>query len=111
MSEGSPGVARHVNTTTSIPITQAGGVWVSYWGSIQRPAGRAMLIGMEQLLSIKSVMARLDVSRTTLLRARKNCRGFPEPIKVGTAQRWRAADIDAWIAAQARQNGSGPSEG
>jgi predicted DNA-binding transcriptional regulator AlpA len=61
------------------------------------------------LLSARMLAKRLAVSVRTLWRLRSSGK-LPEPVRLGGAVRWRAADIDAWVAAgcpdlQARNNG------
>lgn len=58
---------------------------------------------MGQLLSINSLLSRLQIGRTTLHRLRKNA-GFPEPALVrGKMQRWSVDDVEAWIQAQKKE--------
>ena len=54
----------------------------------------------EQLLTVASVLERLAISRTTLW-ALETRGGFPPRIKLGRSVRFRASDVDRWIAAQA----------
>ena len=58
---------------------------------------------MEQLLSTAQVLERLNVSRTTLHYLEKGGT-FPPRIKIGRSVRWRAADVDAWIVRQVRED-------
>ncbi|WP_294640871.1 AlpA family transcriptional regulator [uncultured Aureimonas sp.] len=52
------------------------------------------------LLSADQVMSILNVSRTTLRRLEHDDK-FPKPIRLGSRlKRWKAADIDAFIAVQ-----------
>ena len=50
------------------------------------------------LLSAQMLAKRLAVSVRTLWRLRSTGK-LPEPVRLGGAVRWRAADIDAWVAA------------
>jgi predicted DNA-binding transcriptional regulator AlpA len=62
-----------------------------------KPRPQPVITG-ERLLSIQAVMAKCDISRTTLTELVKDGK-FPQPRKVEgtTLIRWRAADIDGWI--------------
>lgn len=52
----------------------------------------------ESLLTVKDVAARMKISERTIWVYRDM--GFmPEPIKLRGAVRWRANDIESWIAA------------
>lgn len=48
--------------------------------------------GVEEHLSIKDVISRLDVSRTTLWRWEKS--GYLTPVRVGNKVRYKASDIN-----------------
>jgi excisionase family DNA binding protein len=50
------------------------------------------------LLSAQTLAKRLAVSVRTLWRLRSSGK-LPQPVRLGGAVRWRAADIDAWVAA------------
>lgn len=51
----------------------------------------------ETLLSARDVMTILSVSRTTLWRLCKSG-ALPMPTKLGRANRWRTADVEAYVA-------------
>lgn len=52
------------------------------------------------LLTAKAVCARISFCLAYLYRMVNEGR-FPKPVKIGKrAVRWRAADVDAWLAAQ-----------
>lgn len=50
------------------------------------------------LMSAQTLAKRLEVSVRTLWRLRSSGK-LPVPVRVGGAVRWRAADIEAWVAA------------
>jgi excisionase family DNA binding protein len=50
------------------------------------------------LLSARTLAKRLGLSVRTLWRLRSGGK-LPPPVRLGGAVRWRAADIDAWVAA------------
>ena len=53
----------------------------------------------EQLMGIRAVARTLDVSMSTIYNwVDKSL--LPEPLKYGRVSRWRARDIDLWIAAR-----------
>ena len=52
------------------------------------------------LLTLDGVMERLGVARTTVYRLMED-EGFPRPLKVGRANRWKADEIEAWLECQA----------
>jgi predicted DNA-binding transcriptional regulator AlpA len=63
------------------------------------------------LLTADDVAAMLQVSKRTVWRMRQTLQ-LPRPVKVGGAVRWRAADIESWIAQgcrppESRDNGHG----
>jgi predicted DNA-binding transcriptional regulator AlpA len=63
-----------------------------------KPRPQPVITG-ERLLSIQAVMAKCDISRTTLTELVKEGR-FPQPRKVpghDGLKRWRGSDVDAWI--------------
>ena len=49
---------------------------------------------MSQLQTLTDIADRLQVSVRTVYRLP----GFPAPIRMGRLVRWRAEDVDAWIA-------------
>ena len=49
-----------------------------------------------QLLNKRQVMALLSISKTTLDVWRRD-RGFPAPVNLFGINRWRSAEIEAWI--------------
>ena len=49
------------------------------------------------LLSDIEVAQLLSVSRTTVWRWLKDIEGFPEPLKIGGATRWRRADVAQFV--------------
>lgn len=55
-----------------------------------------------QLLGINSVIQRTGMGRSTIYRDLRR-RTFPQPIKVGSQNRWLASDIDDWISQQVKQ--------
>lgn len=63
----------------------------------------------ECLLSIKGVAAKVSLSASRIYEL-INEGAFPLPLAIGTATRWRGANIDSWIlevAAQPRGNKAG----
>lgn len=50
------------------------------------------------LVTADDVAAMLKISTRTLWRLRSTGK-LPQPIRLGGSVRWRASDIDAWIAA------------
>ena len=56
----------------------------------------------EQFLTVKAVCERLSCSRTTIHWLTHNDPTFPKTIKLGRKMaRWRAVDVDAWMARKA----------
>ena len=56
---------------------------------------------MHELLTASEVAARLRIARQTVYELLKRDDSFPRPIRVmPRAPRWRAADVEAWLAAQ-----------
>ena len=53
------------------------------------------------LLSDMEVAQLLSVSRTTVWRWLKDIEGFPEPLKIGGATRWRRADVAKFVSSLA----------
>ena len=49
------------------------------------------------LLSDIEVAQLLSVSRTTVWRWLRDIEGFPEPLKIGGATRWRRADVAKFV--------------
>ena len=49
------------------------------------------------LLSDIEVAQLLSVSRTTVWRWLRDIEGFPEPLKIGGATRWRRADVAQFV--------------
>ena len=57
---------------------------------------------MSQLMTIQCVREFLGLSRSTIYAYIKSS-AFPRPIKLGGGvNRWRRAEIEAWVAAQPR---------
>lgn len=57
---------------------------------------------MDTLLDLPTVLARLDISRSTLLRWIA-AGWFPAPIRLGPrVHRWAQADVDLWFSRLAR---------
>ncbi len=54
----------------------------------------------DALLATPEVLKRLAIGETTLWRLEKKGQ-FPKPVFLGRCKRWRASDIDAFIAAAA----------
>ena len=55
---------------------------------------------MNDLLTRDEVLARLQIARSTLY-SLMAASGFPRPLKLGTANRWLRAEVDAWLDRQA----------
>lgn len=59
---------------------------------------------MDDLLTKYEVASRLRLAPETVRQMSARHPGFPKPIKMGSAlnspARWRATDIDAWLAAR-----------
>ena len=56
---------------------------------------------MQELLTASEVAARLRIARQTIYELLKRDPGFPRPLRImPRAPRWRAADVEAWLAAQ-----------
>ncbi len=53
------------------------------------------------LLSDIEVAQLLSVSRTTVWRWLRDIEGFPEPLKIGGATRWRRADVAKFVSSLA----------
>ena len=49
------------------------------------------------LLSDVEVAALMSVSRNTIWRWVRGLEGFPQPVKIGGATRWRKADVDKYV--------------
>ncbi len=49
------------------------------------------------LLSDAEVAAVMSVSRNTIWRWADKIEGFPQPVRIGGATRWRKADLDKYI--------------
>ena len=59
----------------------------------------------ERLLTCHEVLDRTRISRATIYRAMRSGQ-FPLPLKVGVkAIRWRAVEIDEWLASRPRATG------
>jgi len=58
---------------------------------------------MRQLLKIETVLEALGISRGSLYNWIRDA-DFPRPIKLGSASRWDADDIDLWIDRQKTQD-------
>lgn len=52
--------------------------------------------GKEYLIDVKAVAGRLGVSKATVWRLRDRGK-LPQPVKVGSLTRWRAAELERWI--------------
>ena len=64
----------------------------------------------ERLLTYTDVQAKLRMSRTAVWQLIKDGE-LMEPLRIGRARRFRESDVDAWIAALAREDAaSGDSE-
>ena len=50
------------------------------------------------LLSDVEVAALMSVSRNTVWRWADRLAGFPQPVRIGGATRWRKSDLDKYIA-------------
>jgi predicted DNA-binding transcriptional regulator AlpA len=53
-----------------------------------------------QLLSKRQVISMLSISKTTLDVWRRE-HGFPQPIRIHGLNRWRPAEIETWVRANA----------
>ena len=51
-----------------------------------------------RLITLKQVEAQLGLKRSSIYSLLR--RGFPQPLKFGTANRWREDQVTAWICAQ-----------
>ena len=61
----------------------------------------------DRLLRREEVEARCGIARTTIYRLMRAGQ-FPEPLRVGPrAVRWRASEIEAWLASRPRARGEG----
>ncbi|CAN5493547.1 hypothetical protein BH23ACT9_BH23ACT9_25500 [soil metagenome] len=65
-------------------------------------------LGLEQLLSIEDLAAYLDVPRQTIYDWRVDGRG-PRALKIGKRLRFTAADVRAWVDAQAEGSPGSPA--
>ena len=54
-----------------------------------------------ELLTRDEVIARIKSSRATLYKLVSQD-GFPLPLKIGGANRWRSDEVEAWIASRTR---------
>ena len=52
-----------------------------------------------RLLSLQSLLKKLDCGRTALYHMRRRP-DFPRPVNVGAGDRWREDEIDAWLSAE-----------
>lgn len=52
------------------------------------------------LLTVKDLSAQTGMSMSTIYRKRSIGESLPRVVKIGSALRWRQADIDAWIEEQ-----------
>jgi len=59
----------------------------------------------DTLEPLPNVLARVSLAKPTIYKLIAKGE-FPRPIKIGRASRWRASDIDAWIAAQQTNGGA-----
>ena len=50
------------------------------------------------LFTDAEVAAVMSVSRNTIWRWADQLEGFPQPVRIGGATRWRKADVDRYIA-------------
>ena len=56
---------------------------------------------MPELLTASEVAARLRIARQSIYELLKRDESFPRPLRImPRAPRWRACDVDAWLAAQ-----------
>ena len=61
---------------------------------------------LDRLLTRREVERRLGVSRPTIYKWMAGPERFPRPVKLGRrAVRWRAADVEGWLASQPRSAG------
>jgi len=56
-----------------------------------------------EMLTVKQVASRLQISERSVYRMRDSG-ALPPPVKIRGCLRWRAADIDAWIASRCTSN-------
>ncbi len=56
-----------------------------------------------RLIRIEEVQDRLGVSRSTVYSLVRKHSGFPRPVHIGRALRWRLSDIERWIEASESQ--------
>ena len=57
---------------------------------------------MKRIIRIEEVMARVQLSRSTIWRMERN-RQFPQRVRLGTkAMGWAEEDIEAWLAERPR---------
>jgi prophage regulatory protein len=54
--------------------------------------------GEDRFLTVKEVAERLHVCRASIYLWLR--RGFPQPLKLGRASRWRAAEVEDWLEAR-----------
>ncbi|APX32850.1 hypothetical protein BH708_09130 [Brachybacterium sp. P6-10-X1] len=58
------------------------------------------------LLDVKELSALTGMSVSTIYRKRSLGEPLPRALKIGTAVRWRRADVDAWLEAQLEPAGA-----
>ena len=51
------------------------------------------------MLTITDILLELRISRTTLWHLRRTG-GVPAPVMLGTVQRWRRCEVEAWLGSQ-----------
>lgn len=56
-----------------------------------------------QLLMLDDVRARLNICRSHVYKLMKTDSSFPKPIRLGTAIRWRADDVEKFIEGKATE--------
>ena len=53
----------------------------------------------QELMTTREVLDRLRIGRATLYRL-MDAGNFPKPLKMMRNNRWRTADVDAWLEAE-----------
>lgn len=64
---------------------------------------------MDQLLSPKTLASALGVAEQTIYNRHSSGGNLPRSIKLGRLLRFRATDVDAWIASQSSSPGQQPA--
>jgi len=67
----------------------------------QQRKGEGMASDEVKLLNVKQVAERLAISERTIWRLVQDDPAFPQPLKLRSAARWRASDIESYINAKA----------